>query len=88
MQTITVKYLGPTNTKPSRLKATASNGAYAIVPYNLPEETSDYAGYNRAAKLLRDRMGWIGKMIGGQLQGSEVVYVFVDGPTAYWIGET
>lgn len=84
MQTITVKYLGPTATKPSRLKATASNGAWAIVPRELPEETKTHQGWNRAARVLRDRLGWTGDMIAGATETGTMVYVFTD-PTEYRI---
>lgn len=79
MQTITVKYLGPTNTKPSRLKATASNGMSVTVQYQDPDETNEWQGYNRAARTLRDKLGWTGAMVSGSLGcGSDRVYIFED----------
>ncbi len=78
MQAITVKYIGPSNTKPSRLKATAANGHSVTVPYSLPDETADWQGYNRAALALCEKLGWTGEMIAGAIDNGAYVYVFTD----------
>jgi hypothetical protein len=78
MQAITVKYIGPSNTKPSRLKATAANGLSVTVSYDNGEDTADYMAYNRAARALKAKLGWTGEMVAGATEkGGTMVYVFV-----------
>lgn len=71
---IVTKYLGPTNTKGGRIKATTDNGRYSV--------TIDYPHESRyphadAALALCWKMGWTGTLIeGGTADGS--VFVFAD----------
>jgi len=73
MQTINCKVLPATNTKPTRIKATAEGGfSHTISSWdgNIDE------GYKKAAlQLKRDKLGWTGKMIGGHTKNG-MCFVF------------
>lgn len=73
MQAIQIHYLGPTNTKGSRLKATAQAGSVTI-PY--PYEVNNEAAYRKAAEALCDKLKWAGKLGGGQLPNGDYVFTF------------
>lgn len=66
MQAIVVKYLGPTNSRGSRLKAYADAGSITIsYPYELNRED----GYLKAAEALREKLGWTGEHYGALVSG-------------------
>ena len=74
---IGVKYIGPTNTKGSRVKAFVKSGTRMI---NKIEMSWDYefdnpTNYCNAAKKLVEKMHWRGNLVGGWL-GDEYVCVF------------
>jgi hypothetical protein len=78
-QAITTKYLGPTNSRGSRIKATAAAGPITI-PY-------DYAGnadsrHAKAAKALALKLGWSGLWVAGGLP-SEDGNVYVNSPNLF-----
>ena len=73
MQAITTKYLGPTNTLPSRIKARVVCGRSVTVNYDHGLRNAE-ANHIAAAKALRDDLGWKGRMLGG---GTDTGYVFV-----------
>ena len=75
MIAITVKYLGPTNTKGTRLKASA-NGNSITVSKNYSLSDSDGPKY--AAQMLCDKMKWKGHLIHGGTE-KEDVFVFLKG---------
>lgn len=79
-QAIETKYLGPTNTKGGRIKATAWAGS-VTVPY---DHALDVQGNHAAAALaLRYKMGWQGKFAqGGNAKGDGYVFVNVEGADA------
>ena len=57
MQSITVKYLGPTNTKGSRFKATHAGGASSVTrPYDYALSAAENEW--QAAKALILELGW------------------------------
>lgn len=73
-QAIVTKYLAPTNTRGSRVKATAAAGSITI-PY-------DYAGnansvHAKAAKALAEKFGWSGVYVAGGMP-AEDGNVYVD----------
>jgi hypothetical protein len=71
MQAIQVKYLGPTNTKGSRYKATCQAGSLTLAAnYSLNYETNCKA----AAEALANKLGWHGKWFGGATE-KDMVYV-------------
>ena len=79
-QAIETRYLGPTNTKGGRIKATAWAGS-VTVPY---DHALNADANHRAAQLaLRHKLGWQGKFAqGGNVKGDGYVFVNVEGADA------
>lgn len=73
MQAITTKYFGPTNTRGSKIKATAAAGSVTI-SYNCA--LSQDANHKAAALALCAKMEWEGNLISGDLPGGQSVFVF------------
>lgn len=75
MQTITTTYIGPTNTKPIRIKATHSGGKLSVT---LPRDSYDTVAEAESAAVAKimEKLGWHGKMIGGSLNSNKTVWVF------------
>ena len=71
VQAILTKYIGPSNVRGSRIKATASAGS-VTVGYNHALNTED--NHKAAAEALRDKFGWKGDMAQGGLENG---YAFV-----------
>lgn len=71
MQAIVTKYLRPTDSRGSRIKATCESGT-VTVPY--PYELSSADCHAVAALALCRKMGWTGDLISG---GTDTGYVFV-----------
>ena len=64
MQTITTKYLGPTNYQGSRLRATHTGGAKSVtVSYRHALDAED--NHREAALELAKKLNWKGQYIGG-----------------------
>jgi len=64
MQTITTKYLGPTDTQGTRIKAVHTGAATSItVPYNYA--LSNEGNHKEAAATLTKKLEWNGEYIGG-----------------------
>jgi hypothetical protein len=76
MQAIITKFLSATNSKPSRIKATASAGTITIA---YDHDFDCEGAHMKAAEALRAKLGWQGKLIAG---GTETGYVFVFEPIA------
>lgn len=77
MPTIFTKYVGPSNTKGSRIIATASgNNFRAIVSYNSALSSED--AHIEGVKALCSKLNWHGELIGGHTKDG-MVFVFVDG---------
>lgn len=55
MQAIQTRYLGPTNTRGSRIKATCAAGSITI---SYPYDLSGQAVHRRAAEALVSKLGW------------------------------
>jgi hypothetical protein len=72
MQAIRTKYLGATNFRGSRFKATAQAGS-VTVPYDhaLDNEDNHYA----AALALCAKFGWSGRLVSGFLSNGEYAHV-------------
>ena len=79
MQTISTKYLPITATRPQRIKATHCGGATSVT-WSIDEATpdGDDERYAFVAKMLRDKLNWRGRMVGGHTRHG-MVFVFVDG---------
>lgn len=74
-QAITTKFLAPTNTKGSRVKATAAAGSVTVA-WDYGKSTDE--NHRSAAQALAQKFGWIGKYVGGGLpDGSGNVYVLL-----------
>ena len=65
MQAIQTKFIGATNTKPSRIKAWCEVGSITI---SYPHELDEDRAHQHVAEQLQIKMGWIGKHY-GQLVG-------------------
>ena len=75
MQAISTKFIGPSNVKGSRYKATNPDGKSVTL-------SSDHAlnsdrNHLRVAVALRDKMGWKGELIGGATKDG-YAFVFAD----------
>jgi hypothetical protein len=76
MQTITTKYVGPSNVKGSRIIATASgNKTRAIVSYDNALNSED--AHKQAVLALAGKLEWHGELIGGHTKDG-LVWVFID----------
>jgi hypothetical protein len=76
-QAIETKYLGATNTKGGRIKATAAAGS-VTVPY--AHELSAANAHKAAADTLIAKMGWQGTFAqGGNVKGDGYYFVNVEG---------
>lgn len=77
MQAIHVKYISATNTKGSRIKATASAGSLTI---SYPHELSGQSVYRKAAEELVIKLGWdkngYNGLLGGCLPDGSYCFVF------------
>ena len=64
MQTITTKYLGPTNTKGTRIKANHTGEEKSVtVSYNYA--LSNEGNHKEAAAALAKKLEWHGEYLGG-----------------------
>ena len=92
MQAIVTKYLGPTNSRGSRIKATCDGGSlsvpydYALNEYDRHKQACD-ALRLKLAKASESRNGrdykkspWLWPMVGGGLPGNGgYAFVFIEG---------
>jgi hypothetical protein len=72
-QAIKTKYLGPSNVRGARVKASSDAGSVTL-PWNHALGIED--NHAAAAKVLAEKWGWGGRWFGGGLPGSG--YAFVD----------
>jgi hypothetical protein len=72
-QAIVVRFYGPTDTRPARLKATC--GDFDAITMDFPGHLSGLKAYGFAAATLCARMGWRGTLCGGWTKGSEAVFL-------------
>lgn len=75
MQTIETKYLGPTDHRGARIKATASNGDAVTIPY--PHDETDTGKHFAAVRKLAAKLDWSGELIGGHTARG-MVWIFTD----------
>lgn len=57
MKAIITKYLGPSNTRGSRIKATEPDGKSITISWN--HALSAEANHSDAARMLMDKLGWL-----------------------------
>lgn len=79
MQAITTRFLGPTNFRGSRVKATCQAGSLTV---SWDHALDSEANHDVAARMLAEKLGWIaphyGRLVGGGLpDGRGNCYVFV-----------
>lgn len=79
MQAIQTKFLGPTNNRGARIKATCDAGSVTI--------SWDYSGnveemHAKAAMALACKLEWFGSWICGSLPGAGFAFVWCGGPDA------
>lgn len=77
MKAIQTKYTGPTDTRGSRMIATAEGGARPhrlSVPYDHALNIDE--NHAAAALALKNKMGWKGAMVGGGLPDKSMAWVF------------
>lgn len=75
-QAIETKFIGPTNTRGSRVKASAQAGSVTIGWDHALNTDENHA---KAAQALADKYGWEGNMVGGgNAAGNGNVFVFVE----------
>lgn len=71
-QAISTKYLGPTNTLGTRIKASSGSGSSVTVPYDYSLDA--FANHQAAAEALCKKLKWTGTLVGG---GTADGYCFV-----------
>lgn len=77
-QSITTKYIGPTNFRGARIKATAEAGSVTL-PFNY--EVNHDKSHHHAAKALAEKFGWSGVWaVGASNWGCHYVWI---GATGY-----
>ena len=77
MKAILTKYHGATDTRGSRISATAEGGNRVTIPY--PHELSGEAVHAAAAVALCAKMNWKGPLVGGGLPNGDYCFCFADG---------
>ena len=72
---IETRFIGPTNTKGSRYKATDCDGNSVTLPtdYALDSEQN----HRKVAEALRDKMNWQGRLLAGATR-TGYAFVFAD----------
>ena len=76
-QAIETKYLGATNAKGGRIKATAWAGSITV-PYDYALDAQE--NHEKAAIMLRRKLNWQGKYAqGGNVKGDGYYFVNVEG---------
>ena len=71
MKAIRVRYLGPTNYRCSRYKASDDCGNSVTVSFNYEDNQPGHV-----ARLLANKMSWKGKLVGGQYDNDHY-FVFI-----------
>lgn len=83
MQAIVTKYLGPTNTKCSRIKAACEAGSITVGYHNVEIARYEDERHQLVAAMLQKKLGWdsdkYGKIITGQLPNGDYAHVFTEG---------
>lgn len=75
MQSIETKFIGQTNTKPSRIKAFTRSDKPVSITVSKSFDLDDDQNHDRAAMLLCKKLNWSGPLMKGATQTGNV-YVF------------
>lgn len=81
MKAIKAKYISPTATRPSRIKAWDSDGNQVHVSPDSSFNTD--SNYRAAVTALCRKMNWTGTLAEGGWRRGEQVYVFVEPHTTF-----
>lgn len=84
MQHIETKYIGASNTKPSRIRAKATCGKSVLISYP-HDATNDAHAHAMAADKLRVQLGW-GAMFEAGTTKRGLIFVFPPKGNEVWIG--
>jgi hypothetical protein len=74
-QAIQTKFLGPTNSRGSRVKAFASAGSLVM---GWDHRLNPEQNHRAAAEIFANRMNWIGSYAAGTLPNGDMVFVLVE----------
>jgi hypothetical protein len=74
MQAITTKYIGPTNVRSSKVKATAQAGSLTL---HWDDGLNADDNHKRAARALADKLSWYGRWVSGWTSGANQMCVWV-----------
>ena len=78
MQAITTRYLGPTNYRGARVKASAGTYRESVtIPYSYGDQRMDEDAHAAAALLLARKLGWPGRLVCGEVEAGHKVWVYV-----------
>jgi len=75
MQAIVTKFLGPTNTRPSRIKATCQARSITL---SWEHAWNPMGNHRAAAQALATQLGWHGRWIEGDLPDGSSVWTLDD----------
>ena len=76
MKAISTIYIGPTDSRPSRVTAGAGDGLIIALPWDSAlDSRQNHAG---AARALCNKMKWEGELIGGGFPSGNMVWVFAE----------
>jgi hypothetical protein len=78
-QAIQTRFLGPTNSRGSRVKAFAAAGSVTI---SWDHRLNPEQNHRAAAEMFANRMNWIGLYAAGTLPNGDMVFVNVEEGTA------
>lgn len=74
MQAIVTKYLGPSNVRGSRVKATCQAGSLTL---HWDDSLNPESNHRAAAIALADRLQWSGQWTSGGLPNGETAWVII-----------
>lgn len=83
MQAIVTKYIGPTNTKESRIKATCAAGSITVGYHSIDHARHEQDRHQLVAAMLQKKLGrdseYYGRLESGQMPNGDYAHVFVKG---------
>lgn len=74
-QAITTKYIGPSNVRGSRVKASCDAGTVTV---SWDHALNSSGNHEYAARVLLEKLGWSGEWVGGCDKDGNHVFVNVD----------
>lgn len=78
MQAITTKYLGPTNTKPSRIVGRAGGVCVTMSPSDSTRMLHEDI-HSACAKAVAEKLGWSGHWVGCWVKPIGWIWISVEG---------